>query len=225
MDIEKIKNTDEEVKIVKSKYKKMRRIILLIILLIILAYVGNLVITTLRIQHVLQSNVGIDLGNNYKITRYDNGNINTVYYKNGIFSNVFANGKYGMYKKNNEVFQVMYESKQYKKIDFGNFFDNSTSVNLLNYLGIEKEYLSSLKNMLVFVYQANVKFSSEVIDNQKYFVIEMKAFGEKLWVNADTYLIEKENMDGQIIEQKIEKNVVTDEDIKAPWDLGFTEII
>lgn len=28
-------------------------------------------------------------------------------------------------------------------------------------------------------------------------------------------------MQGQIVEQKVEKNVVTDENVKAPWELGI----
>ena len=220
---EEVKGSEEEVKIIKSKYKKMRLIILLILLFIVVVYVTSLLITALRVQNVLQNNVAVDLGNNYKFTRTYNGISNATYYKDGICNYVFSDGKYGLYEKDNEIYQVMYETKEYQKINSENFLNISSTVSLLNYVAMDEEYVNSLKDMIVFVYQANVKFDTETINNQKYLVVEMKAFGEKLWVNADTYLVEKENMQGQVTEQKIEKNVVTDEDIKSPWDLGFIE--
>lgn len=220
---EEIKGSEEEVKKIKSSYKKLRRTILLILLFIVIVYMGNLLITALRVQNVLQNNVAVDLGNNYKFIRTFNGRTNVTYYKDGICNNVFSDGKYGLYKKDNEIYQVMYETKEYQKINSENFLNISSTVSLLNYVAMDKEYVDSLKDMIIFVYQANVKFDTETINSQKYLVIEMKAFGEKLWINADTYLVEKEDMQGQVTEQKIEKNVVTDEDIKAPWDLGFIE--
>ncbi len=223
MNKEKINGSEEEVRIIKSKYKKMRFIILLILLAILVFYIGNLFITALQVQNILQKNVAVDLGNNYKLTTTSDGYTNITYYKDGIYYYTFSNHKYGIYCKGNEIYEVLYGRKEYRKIDTENFLTNPSNVNLLTYVGMDKEFANSLKHVLVFVYQANVKLDMEIIHNQKYLVTELKAFGEKLWVNADTYLVEKENHQGHIIEQKVEKNVVTDEDIKAPWDLGFVE--
>ena len=223
MNTEKIKGSEEEVKIVKSKYKKMRLTILLILLFIILIYIGNLLITALQVQSILQNNVSVDLGNNYKLTRTFNGNTNTTYYKDGIYNCVFSDSTYGLYGKDNEIYDVMYETKEYQKLNSEYSFSLPYNVTLLNYLSVDKEFVASLKDIMLFVCQDNIKLHTEIINNQKYLVTEIKASGSKWWVNSDTYLVEKEDHQGQIVEQNVEKNVVTDEDIKAPWDLGFIE--
>ncbi len=224
MNKEKIKGSEEEVKIIKSKYKKMRLTILLILLTILLFSIGNLLITALQVQNILQKNVAVDLGNNYKLTRtYDNRNTNITYYKDGIYHCVFSDHKYGLYRKDNEIYNVMYETKEYQKSDLEDLFVYPSYVNLLNYLSVSKEFVGSLKDIMLFVCQDNVKLHSEVINNQNYLVTEIKASGSKWWVNTNTYLVEKEEHQGHIVEQKVEKNVVTDDDIKAPWDLGFVE--
>lgn len=213
---------NEEVIMVKNKYKKMRFIVLIILLAIILIYAGNILITALRIQRVFINNVNIDLGNNYKLTRIENDLENITYRKDGITSVVYSNGKNGLYMRNDEFYYVSYDKKEYvKRDDIKEFVQPSATISLLNYWGVENDYKPSLKNMVATVYQTNAKFSTKIIDGQKYDIIEMKAFGETLWVNSDNNFIEKEDMQGQIIEQKVEKNVVTDEDVKAPWDMGF----
>lgn len=223
MNKEKIKGSEEEVKMVKSKYKKMKLTILLILLFIILIYIGNLLITALQVQSILQNNVAVDLGNNYKLTLISNGSTNTTYYKDGIYNCIFSDSTYGLYRKDNEIYNVMYETREYQKINSEFSFNLPHNVTLLNYLSVDKEFVASLTNIMLFVFQDNIRLHTEIINNQKYLVTEMKAFGEKIWVNADTYLVEKEDHQGQIVEQKVEKNVVTDENIKAPWDLGFIE--
>lgn len=215
---------NKEVVMVKNKYKKMRRIILVILLAIILIYGGNLLITALRIQRIFINNVNIDLGNNYKYTVM-NGNVQTItYHKDEITNVTYANGKTGLYTDGKEYYFLSYEEKEYTRRDeIKEFVSSSTDkMSLLNYWGtFEDDYIHSLKNMIVLTFQSNAKFSSEIIDGQKYEVIKMKGFGYTWWVNADNHFIEKENMQGQIVEQKIEKNIVTDEDVKAPWDMGF----
>lgn len=219
------KNSEEEVKFVKSKYRKMLLVIIIIPLLILLLYGGNLVITALRLQKVLQNNIDIDFGTNYKLTRNAYGSESTTYYKDGVINHVLVNGKSRIYGKDNQVYFVFDDKKEYQKVEMNGFFDTPACLNLLNYFWIEKDDVSSLKEMILLTYQSGVKFGSESIANQKYITVELKAFSEKLWINADTNLIDKENMDGQILEQKVEKNVVTNKDIKAPWELGYTETL
>lgn len=223
MNKEKIKSSDEEVKIIKSKYKKMRLTIFLILLTMFLIYLGNLLITALQLQSILQNNVAVDLGNNYKLTTTYNRKINTTYYKDGICSRVFSDNTYGLYYKDNEFYNVMYETKEYQKINSEYYPPLPYNVTLLNYLSVNKEFVASLKDIMLFVCQDNIKFHTEIINNQKYIVTEIKTSGTTWWVNADTYLVEKEDHQGQIVEQKVEENVVTDENVKAPWDLGFVE--
>lgn len=219
-----VKGSEEEVKMIKNKYQKMRLIIVIIPLLIILIYAGNLVITTLRLQKILQNNIGIDFGNNYKLTRNAYGSQSTTYYKDGMLNHVFSDGKRRFYGKDNQVYLVSDDTKEYQKMELDGFFETPSCLNLLNYFWIDEESVSSLKDMLILTYQAGVKFGSETIDNQKYITVELQAFSEKFWIHSDTNLIEKENMDGQMLEQKVEINVVTEEDVKAPWDLGYIEI-
>ena len=213
----------KEVKIVKSKYKKMKLTILFIPLFIILVYIRNLLTTALQVQNILQNNVAVDLGNNYQLTRTYNGSTNTTYYKDDIYNCVFSDSTYGLYSKDNEIYDLMYETREYRKINSEYSFGLPYNVTLLNYLSVDKAFVASLKDIILFVCQNNIKLHTEIINNQKYLVTEIKNTGSKWWINADTYLVEKEDHQGQIVEQKVEKNVVTDEDIKAPWELGFTE--
>lgn len=213
---------NEEVIKVKNKYKKMIHVILLVLLIIILIFGGNILINALRLRRVFIDNVNVDLGDNYKLTRIENNFQNTTYHKDGITNFIYSDGKDGLYSKDNEFYYVSYDKKEYvKRNDIKEFVEPSSTISLLNYWGVDDEYVHSLKNMLLLAYQSNAKFSSEIIDGQKYSVIELKAFGDTLWVNNDNHFVEKEDMQGQIVEQKVEKNVVTDEDVKAPWELGF----
>lgn len=214
---------NEEVVMVKNKYKKMRRIILIILLVIILIYAGNILITALRIQRVFIDNTNVDLGDNYKLTRVHNDLQTITYYKDGITNVLYTNGKNSLYVKDNQYYYISYDKKEYvQRNDIKEFVEPSSTVSLLNYWGtFEDGYVHSLKNMIELTFQANAKFSTENINGQKYEVIEMKGMGDTLWINKDNHFIEKEDMQGQIVEQKIEKNVVTDEDVKAPWDMGF----
>ncbi len=215
---------NEEVIKVKNKYKKMKRIILIVLLAAILIYAGNLLIAALRIQRIFINNANIDLGNNYKHTVTD-GNVQTItYHKDEITNVTYANGKSGLYTDGKEYYFVSYEEKEYiRRDDIKQFVASPTEkMSLFNYWGaFDDDYIHSLKNMIVTAFQANAKFDTEIIDEQKYEVINMQRFGYTLWINTANHFIEKENMQGQIVEQKIEKNVVTDEDIKAPWEIGF----
>ncbi len=218
-----IKASTEEVKKIKSTYKKMKYTIFFLLLAIIIFYISNLLITTLYLQNIVKKNLGINLGNNYKLTRTSGNYTTTIYYKDGIYNHIYSDNQKSIYAKNEEIYQVDYLTKTYQKIELNSFLQPHVSLSLFNYFyfGEDEESLS-FKSLLTTVYQANVKLSSETIHQQKYLTVSLKAFNEKLWIHPDTYYIEKENMDGQITEQKLEKNVVTDEDIKTPWDLGFT---
>lgn len=220
---ERIKGSKEEVNMVKRKYKKIKRTILLISAFILVIIVGNRFITTLRLQQILKKNIGINLGTNYKITRIENGMENIIYSKDGIYCQVM-NHKNGLFAKDDKIYFVNYETKQYQLLDSSFIELPSSSLVFLNYFWIEESSIHSFKDMLFLVYESKVKFGSEIINDVKYITIEMKAIGEKIWIHPDTNLVEKENMHGQILEQKVEKNVVTDENIKAPWELDFTEI-
>lgn len=223
MNREKIKGSEEEVLSVKRKYKKMKLTLLIIILLIIILYLVNLLHTALQLQKVLQHNVNVNLGNNYKLTRIYNGRSNTLYYKDGTFNSTFSDNQYSIYGRDNNIYQVMYETKEYQKINNKDFYNNFSNINLLNYWFFDEEYDFSLKNVIVLSYQSKIKFSTETQNNQNYIILNDKSNGEKIWINPKTYLVEKENMQGQIVEQIVEKNVVTDNDVLPPWDLGFSE--
>ena len=61
--------------------------------------------------------------------------------------------------------------------------------------------------------------------NQKeYLALEIKNSGIKLLVNKENYLVEKEISNGSTQEIKIEKDVVVDEDVLSPEELGYTKV-
>lgn len=229
-----MKNTEvennEEVKKLKTKYKKMKYSIIIPIVLVIVILAIMFVYNTLTIQKILKENVLLDLGDNYKYTTVNYTIANPedkvesqIYHKDGIVSIVLQNGKYGMIKDGETTYQIMYETKEYRVIEDGLMMGDNDNT-LLNYFMIGKDEVNSFWKIAEMVYKVRVVIGREKDENGSYYVVNFLGFDEKFYVNKETYLIDKNVFDDRIMETKTEKDVVTDEDIKLPQDRGFTEI-
>ena len=75
-----MENREEELKTLKQKYKKMKLAIFLVIILVILGFVINLLYTSIVTQKIFKANYSVDIGNNYNITYFYNGEVNKITY-------------------------------------------------------------------------------------------------------------------------------------------------
>lgn len=221
---------NEEVKKLKKKYKKLRNCIIIPIIIIVLIAVIVLTYNSLTIRKILKNNLSINLGDNYKYTivsySFDNpeNEVETMsFHKDGVISVVLQNGKYGMIKDNDMTYQLMYETKEYRALENGLLMGESIN-DLSTYFLIDKEDADSFGKIAEIVYKAMIFVGNEKIDGTSYYVINFLGFGEKIYINKETYLVEKSIFEDRIMEYKLEKDVVTDEDIMLPQDRGFTDI-
>ena len=221
---------NEEVKKLKKKYKKLRNCIIIPIIIVILLAVIVISYNSLMIRKILKNNLSINFGDNYKFTtvnytfeKPEEKVKSVVCHKDGIVSVVLQNGKYGMLKDKDTTYQIMYETKEYRTLENGLMMgDNNNS--LLNYFMIGKEDVDSFWKIAEMVYRARVMVGNAKEDGNSYYIINFIGFDEKIYVNKENYLIEKNVFEDRVMETIMEKGVVTDEDIMLPQDRGFTDI-
>lgn len=219
--MKKIENNNEEVVKIKNKYQKLRNSILLVVLVLLIIFVLRFLYTAKTMQEILKNNSSIDFDGNFKITT-TGVSASERYYKDGKMY-IKHNDNAGILFYDGVVYTVDHSRKQYTKLE--NFMLNTTNVTLLNSIFIEDESINSFSKMMIMAWQNRAKVGSEDLNEKEYLTLEFKSFSQKYWINKETNLVERESNDGQITEIKFEQNVVNDEDIKLPWELGYTEII
>ena len=226
MENKEVKNKEEELKAIKAKYKKLKLIILLIIIIIVIGFIFNLLYTSIITQKIFKVNTSIDIGNNYKVTYIYNGKVNrTTYYKDNKVKTVHFSGDVGMIFVNDKQYLVNFAKKQYMELENNGVNISNVETNLIQHIAIDEEYVNSLGNIIKIVLADNVKLRTEKDKNQKeYLALEIKNSGIKLLVNKENYLVEKEISNGSTQEIKIEKDVVVDEDVLSPEELGYTKV-
>lgn len=219
--MKKVESNNPEVKAIKVKYKNLRKNILLILLVILVIFIVSLSVKTLKIQSLFRANLSETLGDNYKITRtgYTNG---TKYIKDDI---VLQNNKgiSGVLSYKGKGYTIMYETKEYVELEF--HIPSFTRENLMvsDFLSLSGDNVNSFFKMVYLVLLENVKLSEDVIDSKECYTVSGNNSETKLWFDKETDLLIKEEHSGTISNVKIEIGTVTDEDVKLPWDLGFTK--
>ena len=226
MENKEVKNKEEELKTIKAKYKKLKLIILLIIIIIVIGFIFNLLYTSIITQKIFKVNTSIDIGDNYKVTYVYDGKVNRiVYYKDNKVKTVHFSGDVGMIFVNDKQYLVNFAKKQYMELENNGVNISNVETNLIQHIAIDEEYVNSLGNIIKIVLADNVKLRTEKDKNQKeYLALEIKNSGIKLLVNKENYLVEKEISNGSTQEIKIEKDVVVDEDVLSPEELGYTKV-
>lgn len=191
---------NEEVKKIKSKYKKISRIFLIAIIMILIVLTIKILYDFNICVKTINANNTSNLGNNYKITRISYANdITYTYRKDDIFQNIHPNGT-ALVIVGEKAYMFELEKKEYQELDW----------NLSNPLNTS-EYEMSKKDIFVNYILNGAKIGKEEYKGKQYITIRVDT--HKVWVNPDTYYIEKELLSGQVEEKTIEKNVVKDEDI------------
>ena len=64
---------------------------------------------------------------------------------------------------------------------------------------------------------------TEMYRDRKHYVI--RANGEKIWVDKETFFITRNDYEGQVTEYFVETNCVTDEDILKPDFTGYEMLV
>ena len=226
MENKEVKNKEEELKTIKTKYKKLKLAIFLVIIIIVISFIFNLLYTSIVTQKIFKSNTSIDIGDNYKATYLYDGKVNRiVYYKDNKVKTVHLSGDVGMIFVNDKQYLVNFAKKQYMELENNGVNISNVETNLIQHIAIDEQYVNSLGNIIKIVLADNVKLRTEKDKNQKeYLALEIKNSGIKLLVNKENYLVEKEISNGSTQEIKIEKDVVVDEDVLSPEELGYTKV-
>lgn len=221
-----MENREEELKTLKQKYKKMKLAIFLVIILVILGFVINLLYTSIVTQKIFKANYSVDIGNNYKATYFYNGEVNRITYcKDNRIKNTHLSGDTAMMFCEGKQYFVNFKDKEYLVIENNEIDLSNTKVDFIEYIMVEDEYINSLSKIIKMVLELNFKIKTEKDENQKeYLTLEMKDYAIKLWINKETNLVEKQVSNGSTQEIKIEKDVVKDEDLLSPEELGFSEV-
>lgn len=221
------KNYKEELEKIERKYKKLRKSVLIVLLLIL----GMFLITTtykfVILRKVADNNINIEVGDNYKLTRKTEETISTIFVKDNIYKtvneligrdmyivNVYTDNMWHSFvevkdsSENNGIKTYYYERAQETKIIlnrtslsgyFVMMYDETMSDAKVSSIGILQAILSG--NIEIKSTEYKGKDCYKVIHDSHYIIVDKENF---IALNDNG------------VEIKLEKGVVTDEDIKMP---------
>lgn len=204
---------NEDVKKVKKQYKKIIKIVLIILAICLVVLLINFIRMYLGFSKIMNANISVDLGDNYKITTYEFGLPVYVYFKDNVKKIVRNQGKdneFIIYQTENESYGILTKTKKYFDVDL---FRKVNEIDLISSMMWDKEYID-LKNFIRVMFTENVKLGKEEYKGKDYITLTIDMI--KLWANPENYYVEKELRYGDEIIRVIEKDVVNDEDIKIP---------
>lgn len=211
-------NNQEELEKVKKQYNNYIKIIK-IICVIILIVLGIILIKNIYrfviVNKIVNANVCVDLGDNYKVTFYDietNQKNYILYYKNNIK------------KENTEDCQTFYTPKgMYVFFETNKVYSfNSDDVFILM-SSLKNNFLTSemfaderiLKlNVIKSMMNKKYKIGKEEFQGEEYVTLDRGYY--KYWLEKENYILKFKKTADKIEKIEIEKNVVTDEDIALP---------
>ena len=207
--------------------KKVLTILLFVVILIVIVAIGMFSYKVIVVKKIMDNNVDVYLGNNYKIIKnrtYNNGSEldEILYYKDGNVKHVVG-GKTRAIKDGEYLYMISEEEKSYYALsnDGSAFFTYSENANLLLNWLVDKNDVDSYFDVLKFVALGGINIKKEVVDGKEYIVMGDKNNDSmNQYINKETYLIEM----GAGNTQKVEIGTVVDEDFVMPWELGFTEM-
>lgn len=204
---------NEEVKKVKNQYKKIIKISLMILVICLGLFLINFIKTYLAFSKIMKSNIAINLGDNYKITTYEVGVPVYVYFKDNVKKTVRNEGKdneFIIYQTEDKAYGITPKTKRYFDIELRR---GVNEIDLISSMMWDKEYLD-FKNFVRVMFTESVKIGKEEYKEKDYITLTIDMI--KLWVNPETYYVEKELRYGDETLRIVEKNVVKDKDIEIP---------
>ncbi|MBP3596745.1 MAG: hypothetical protein J6J60_05035 [Clostridia bacterium] len=204
---------NEEVKKVKKQYKKIIKISLIILVICLGLFLINFIKTYLTFSKIMKSNIAINLGDNYKITTYEVGVPVYVYFKDNVKKTVRNEGKdneFIIYQTEDKTYGITPKTKRYFDIELRR---GVNEIDLISSMMWDKEYLD-FKNFVRVMFTESVRIGKEEYNGKDYITLTIGMI--KLWVNPETYYVEKELRYGDETLRIIEKDVVKDGDIEIP---------
>ena len=230
MDIKNIKKLE----LTKNKYHKIKIIFIIIIFFIIIINLSLFSYKYIIMNKIWKANVGVEFGNNFKITIYENKHdipSQYIYYKDGIKKIISANDS------NKSSYQLITKDKYYLINDYFKTYLLKTTkdknitycpekMNMFRYyseiLSNEKSTPLSIKSVLF----SKVKLKKGEYEGKKYFIFEQG--NERMYLNPNTFLVEiilsLPIERGQYTKLQVDINAVT-EDLIIPNLENYTEEI
>lgn len=219
--MKKVENNNPEVKEIKAKYTKLRKNILIILLVLLVIFLVSLSIKTLKIQSLFRANLSETLGDNYKMTRTDNGG-SVIYFKDGI--KLQRNREIaGTLSYEGKGYVINYETKEYWEIPLEVSIFTRENMVVSNCMSLKSEDVNSFFKMAWYVIYARMDLETENINGKECYTISADNSSMKIWFDKESKFIVREGYSGNIADITIELETVTDEDMKLPWELGFTK--
>lgn len=227
-----MKNVDVknvEVSNIKNKYKKLRNIVLLIILVVLVIFIIHTSYELIILNKIFENNLDVDYGDNYKEIRIADGH-KTVHYCKGDRSKIAAgpNGENVMMWDGDKAYLIVNDKKEYYEYVGENqpmkYNGGRKNVTTFNSIMISREQVDSLLELIkirFFVFRMNV--GTEKIEDKEYYVIETDS-DIKMWFDKEDYKLVKEMNYGRVSTVEVIEDVVTDEDLILPSELGYKRI-
>lgn len=214
----------EETKKNNKILKKVLTILLFVVILIVIVAIGMFSYKVIVVKKIMDNNVDVYLGNNYKIIKtFKDGNETKeeiIYYKDGIAKQSAANGKNCILRDENSVY--IYSMDEMKYYDLGNEtigVNLNENYNLLMNVMLSKEDVDSISKIIKLITDYGFSVGKNEVDGKEYIVLSINDDAFDIYINKDTYICEM--CQGET--QKVEVGTVTDEDMKRPWELGLTK--
>lgn len=224
--MEEKKNYREELEKVERKYKRLRKSVLIVLLLIIIIFLVTTSYKFVILRKVADNNINVEVGDNYKIIRTTKDSVSTTFVKDGILktvnkmsgamtiTNVLMNNTWHSFvevketPENDEIKTYYYERAQETNVVL-----NRTNLNeyfIMMYDEQMAEAKVSSWGILQAILAGGIEIkSTEYNGKDCYKVIHDSHY---MIVDKDNFTAVNDNG----VEIKLEKNVVTDEDIKMP---------
>lgn len=228
------KNYKEELEKIERKYKRLKKSVLIVLLFILIIFIIVTSYKFIILRKVADNNINIEVGDNYKLTRKTEESISTIFVKDGIYKtvnemkgamkiiNVYQDNMWHSFvevkdsSENNGMKTYYYERAQEIKMVLNRtslsgyfimMYDETMVDAKVSSIGILKAILSG--NMEIKSTEYNGKDCYKVIHDSNYMIVDKENFTA---VNDNG------------VEIKLEKGVVTDEDIKMPDINEYTKV-
>lgn len=212
----------EKVKAQYNRYIKIIKVIVIVLMIVAVILLSKTIYKFSIVYKVIQNNVWMDLGDNYKITTYDEKTgdaIHIQYYKNNI-KKIIDSGENESYLTSDKWYRVSIEYKQYSII----------TDNIVQLLYVPKESLFSgetflnerLQKVQAIKNGMNYEIGKENYNNKDYMILYTGY--TKYYIDKDDFIIKYKKSGNDFYRYEIEINVVTDEDIAIPDLSDYTKM-
>lgn len=221
---EKNNNYKDELEKIERKYKRLRKSVIIVLLLILVIFLITTSYKFIILRKVADNNINVEVGDNYKITRKTKDSTSITFVKDGIYktvseregdmiiTNVLCDNIWHSFieikeTSENDAFKSYYEREQEIKMELNRA--NLSGYFIMMYDEQAEAKVESLK-ILEAILTGNIEIKSTEYNGKSCYKVIYDT--HYTIVDKDTFVTINDNG----VEIKLERNVVTDEDIKMP---------